>query len=56
MFSISAISQSKASEAGGTLDGFKATCTCGMVLKSSLLNCLRHDIAAHAAYHSKRNV
>ncbi len=39
----------------GALDGFKAVCSCGMVLKNSLASGIRHDVAAHAAYHARKS-
>ncbi len=53
MFSISTISQFTASEAGA-LNGFKATCTCGLEIRSSIRSLLEADANDHLAYHSKR--
>lgn len=38
----------------GALDGFQSTCSCGLVMKSSLLSLLEQDVAAHVAWHQKR--
>lgn len=42
-----------ASEAGA-LDGFECRCTCGLVLRSSLLAGLRADAATHLSWHERQ--
>ena len=38
----------------GDLDGFRATCTCGLVMQSSLRTMIEADVASHVAWHAKR--
>ena len=38
----------------GALSGFESRCSCGMVLRSSLIQCLRNDIADHVRYFSSK--
>jgi hypothetical protein len=38
----------------GALAGFECKCSCGMVLRSSLRTILEADVAAHAAYHTRK--
>ena len=52
-FSITPIVEREASEQGA-LDGFEATCSCGLVLRSSLRSLLETDVADHAAYHARQ--
>lgn len=38
----------------GALDGFESSCTCGLVLRSSIRSILEADVAEHAAYHARQ--
>ena len=38
----------------GALSGFESRCSCGLVLRSSLLQALRNDVADHVRYHEAR--
>ena len=38
----------------GALSGFESRCSCGLVLRSSLLQALRNDLADHARYHERK--
>ena len=50
------VSEIRATEASGpgALDGFEATCSCGLVMSSSLRSALEADVASHSAWHSRR--
>lgn len=52
-YTVSGIVERKATEAGA-LDGFECKCSCGLVMRSSLRSLLEQDVAAHAAYHTRR--
>lgn len=52
-YTVSRIVERKATEAGA-LDGFECKCSCGLVMRSSLRSLLEQDVAAHAAYHTRR--
>ena len=39
----------------GALDGWETTCSCGLVLRSSLSkDCLQSDVLAHMAWHAEQ--
>jgi len=38
----------------GALDGFESTCSCGLVMRSSLLIILEQDRREHGAWHARR--
>ena len=38
----------------GALAGFESRCSCGLVLRSSLLQALRNDVADHVRYHGRK--
>lgn len=38
----------------GALAGFEATCSCGLVMRSSLESMIRQDVAEHARWHARR--
>jgi hypothetical protein len=53
MHKLSEIAAVEASRPGA-LPGFEARCSCGLVLRSSLLTALEADLAAHAAWHARQ--
>jgi hypothetical protein len=38
----------------GSVDGFTTTCSCGLVIASSLRTLIAADAAAHLAWHERR--
>ena len=50
---LSAITTAPASRPGA-VSGYECKCSCGLVMRSSLLTALHIDAAAHVAYHEKR--
>ncbi len=38
----------------GSLDGYESTCTCGLVMRSTMLSSVILDRRAHAVYHVGR--
>lgn len=38
----------------GALAGFESTCSCGLVMRSSLRTIIEQDVREHAAWHAKR--
>ena len=52
-YTISAIEPVGPSEPGA-LSGFEARCSCGLVMRSSLLTIAQFDVRDHARYHETR--
>ena len=38
----------------GATGGFECKCSCGLVMRSSLLTALQVDVAQHIAYHERK--
>lgn len=52
---VSEIESIKATQPGG-LDGYQASCSCGLVMKNSLHQALVNDINDHLAWHAKQMI